>query len=181
MNKSKIEWTDEKLAYLAGVIDCDGYITIQRCKKKRKSTDGSTYYRFYFSVKIGIAGTRNEPHILANKLFGGSVSEYQPKNKDHRTQYQWHCQSKMARDFLEVVYPFLRVKKEQAKLAIRFQDMVDSQYEEMKSDQIPPYTVTEEMEKHRERLWRRMINLNQSRKNIRADHNIKEMAATNDS
>lgn len=63
------------LAYMAGMIDADGYISIQRSRHGRY---------LYFGPQVGIAGTRREPHDLASSLWGGRVYRYEPKNKLHR-------------------------------------------------------------------------------------------------
>lgn len=98
------------LAYLAGVVDSDGYITITRTPRAQ-----STYY----AARIGIAGTRSASHELAAKTFGGTVRCYD--NRDNRPQYQWHRVGPAAAVAIEAVAPFLRVKREQAVLALRLQ------------------------------------------------------------
>ncbi|MHA4819453.1 hypothetical protein ACXZ65_34450 [Streptomyces aculeolatus] len=103
------------LAYLAGVIDSDGYITVHRSVRSGKA---------YYAARIGIAGTRRQPHDLAASLWGGTVSLYQPKNPRHRGQYQWSRSGDGAYGPISDVLPYLRVKKEQAHLAIEAQDHI---------------------------------------------------------
>ena len=57
------------LAYLAGMIDGDGYISITRSVRNGNE---------YFGPQVGIAGTRREPHDLAASIWGGVVSTYKP-------------------------------------------------------------------------------------------------------
>lgn len=114
---SKIEWTDRDmaLAYLAGVIDSDGYISItQACRR------GS----LYFAATVGISGTRTEPHELAASLWGGNIHPYVPKNPRHRPQFQWSRQGDVAAEVITEVAPFLRVKADQAALALACQEHV---------------------------------------------------------
>lgn len=103
------------LAYLAGVIDSDGYITINRSIHKG---------RYYFGAVIGVSGTRREPHDLAASVWGGKVGRYVPKNPAHRPQFQWSRMGSPAAVAISEVLPFLRVKERQAWLALECQEHV---------------------------------------------------------
>lgn len=103
------------LAYLAGVIDSDGYATVHKSTR-----NGVAYY----AARIGIAGTRRQPHDLAASLWGGTVGEYQPRNLRHRLQYQWSRSGAAAYAAIMDLLPHLRVKTEQAVLAIEVQENV---------------------------------------------------------
>lgn len=103
------------LAYLAGMIDGDGYITITRSVRSGKE---------YFGAQIGIAGTRPEPHQLAASLWGGVVSRYEPANPNHRAQYQWQRMGASAVGAIQAIYPYLLIKKEHAELALELHDYV---------------------------------------------------------
>lgn len=103
------------LAYLAGVFDSDGYITVHR--STRNGVD-------YYAARVGIAGTRREPHDLAASIWGGTVSRYEPKNPRHRSQYQWSRTGDPALNIIIAVLPYLRVKVTQAWLAVEAQEHV---------------------------------------------------------
>ena len=99
---SEVEWS-----YIAGLIDADGAIMalIERHKEKR----------FGFRVRIEIKLTQKQPEILnwfKEKLQTGSV-------RKNRTTFDWltRDQKEISR-LLTLLYPFLRIKKEQAKLAL---------------------------------------------------------------
>ncbi|MFI1194041.1 hypothetical protein ACH4T9_12400 [Micromonospora sp. NPDC020750] len=106
------------LAYLAGVVDSDGYITAAVTKYKGRK---------FFGASVGIAGTRREPHDLAASLFGGNVRIYFPRGsrQHHRPQFQWQRYGRSALPMLLAIRPFLRVKSEQADLAIELEEMAD--------------------------------------------------------
>lgn len=106
---------DVDLAYLAGVIDSDGYITVHRSVRNGKA---------YYAARIGIAGTRRQPHDLAASFWGGTVSLYTPKDPNHRSQYQWSRTGDGAVGPIEAVRPYLRVKSEQARIALEVQEHV---------------------------------------------------------
>lgn len=103
------------LAYLAGVIDCDGCVSTGVSKWR-----GRTYY----AAKVTIAGTRRQPHDLAVEIWGGSVSGYDPPNPRHRRQYQWNRSGSHAAKVLADVLPYLRIKKRHAELALDLQERV---------------------------------------------------------
>lgn len=104
---------DLVLAYLAGIVDADGYISITKFPRVQG---------LYHSARVGIAGTRNAPHELASSIFGGRVCKY--ANRGHRPQYQWSRQGANAVLVIEALLPHLRVKRAQAILAIDLQTHV---------------------------------------------------------
>ena len=106
---------DLDLAYLAGVIDSDGHITINESTRKG---------RMYHGAVVGITGTRREPHDLASATWGGNVRSHQPKNPRHRLVYLWGKQGAGAAKVISDVLPFLRVKREIALVALELQEHV---------------------------------------------------------
>jgi hypothetical protein len=159
---SKIEWTDHNglptvtsLAYIAGMIDGDGYITINRSVRAG---------RVYHAPQVGIAGTRREPHDLASSLWGGKVSRHLPKNPAHRPQFQWSRQGEAAAIILRAILPFLLVKVEHAWLALELWDHI----EEGKSDDpFPWFGPSFDPSTQRDDMRNQMIDLNQSRNRAR--------------
>lgn len=114
------------LAYIAGIIDADGYITIQRSSHKGKR---------YFGAKIGIAGTNRIPHDLAASIWGGKVSCHIPKNPSHKPQFQWSRAGREASEIIATLHPFLRIKIAQADIALA----VDWHLEEGRGDDPYPH------------------------------------------
>lgn len=92
---------EKELAYIAGFFDGEGCITTN---KQYILINASNAYR--------------EPLEFIEKVFGGYVSEYQPKNKRYKKSYRWIAQGKSALIVLEFLLPYLIVKKERAVLAI---------------------------------------------------------------
>jgi len=120
---------DIDLAYLAGVIDSDGYIS---------SANSTHKGRRYFGAAVGIAGTRREPHDLAAEFFGGTVRTYFPRGDrtHHRPQFQWQRYGLSAVPVIEAVLPYLRIKVDQARLALALQGAV-GEAREMRADEDP--------------------------------------------
>jgi hypothetical protein len=153
-----------KYAYLAGVIDSDGYITIQRTKKNKKLPTGNICTNIYHCLKVGIAGTETQSHMLAKELFGGMIGSYKPKNDKHKTQYQWYLSNDLAVVFIKTILPYLLVKRAQAELALEF-------IAEYKKN-IGGKKVTMEMRGIRDIYWTKMVALNSSRKRLQIRNTI---------
>lgn len=148
------------LAYLAGVLDSDGYITVNRTTRNKAGGRKQVCH----TAKVGIAGTRRQPHDFAASLFGGSVFAYEPKNPAHRTQFQWQVSGRMAVPILRSVRPFLLIKGPQADLAIELQKLIAKQNAEMRATQTVPYRITDEMAAARDVVLEAVRALNQDRR-----------------
>lgn len=147
---------DVDAAYLAGVIDSDGYITINRSVRRGKP---------YHYPQVGIAGTRREPHDLAARHFGGNVGRYQPKNSAHRAQFQWSRQGQSAVPVIEAVFPYLRIKVSQAVIALDLAQLVmDEAIGRDTGDPFPWFSSDFDPIHVREGMRAEMVDLNQSRK-----------------
>lgn len=143
------------LAYLAGMIDGDGYITINRSVRAGK---------VYHGPAVGIAGTRREPHDLAASLWGGAVSRYAPKNPNHRPQFQWSRQGAKAAMIIRAIEPYLLVKREHAWLALHLWEHIE---EGRSDDPFPWYGPNFNPARERDEMRDWMIDINQSRSRVR--------------
>jgi len=95
-------------AYLAGIIDGEGYVTIQHRIERDK------YYAFRSVVVIG---TKNWPLMLAiHKAYGGSFCV---ERKRGLVRVRW-CGAKVI-PILEAVLPHLIVKRGLAELVLEFE------------------------------------------------------------
>ncbi|MET8334416.1 hypothetical protein [Streptosporangium canum] len=109
---------DIDLAYLAGIVDADGYVTATASHRKGRA---------YFGAQIGITGSRREPHDIAASIFGGNVTSHRP-NRDrahHLTQYHWQIGGRRAVPIIEALLPYLRVKAHRARLVLMLQEQID--------------------------------------------------------
>lgn len=106
-----------ELAYVAGIIDADGYVTAASSLHKG---------RRYVGPAVGIAGNRREPHDLAAAMFGGNVRIYIPRGEraHHQPQFQWQLYGARAIVVLEAVLPYLRVKRRQAELCLGLHEAI---------------------------------------------------------
>ncbi len=92
---------------MAGFFDGEGCIRINRIKQKRFSVRHSLY------VSIGQNDGAIMDWIVGN--FGGGVL---PVKRDG--SFYWYIQNNKASSFLKEILPFLRYKRPQAELGIRF-------------------------------------------------------------
>jgi hypothetical protein len=143
------------LSYLAGIVDADGYITINRSQR------GASIYH---APQVGIAGTRREPHDLAASIWGGKVGCYAPAKAGYLPQFQWSRQGSTAAAAISELLPFLRVKIEQAHLALELWDHKGIGQSE---DPFPWFGPEYDPNDARDEMRRDMIGLNISRSRLR--------------
>jgi hypothetical protein len=89
---------DSRLAYLAGLFEGEGFISLVR-RPGSRGRDG-------FSLVVGLNMTDREPLELFADTWGGRVGCYTGKRK-HRPLFLWRLTSRKAVAFLEDVRPFL--------------------------------------------------------------------------
>lgn len=149
------EPSETDLAYLAGMVDADGYITIQRSKHKD---------RLYHAPKLGITGTRREPHDLAASFWGGGISVTYPKNKDHKPCFLWSRTGLVAMRIIEAIEPFVRVKRAQVLLSYDLWEHLELGRGE---DPFPCFGPNYDPVPTRDEMWAQMVVLNDSRNRLR--------------
>lgn len=111
---------EEILPYVAGLMDGEGSITIGISKpSKKKQLKSPSHW-----LQVGITNTNRELIGWLYEKFGGHISDnsHSPSRKKQRPCWAWRVMSNEAKDFLVSLYPYLRVKKRQAELAIAFQE-----------------------------------------------------------
>lgn len=101
------------LAYIAGILDGEGCITIIRQKRK------SYKLGWQYQLRIIVSNADRWLCYFLKQEFGGSVQEcFSPTNTK---MYRWYLTSRKALNFLEAVLPYIHIKKSQAEVAIEFQ------------------------------------------------------------
>lgn len=99
---------DQTKAYLAGVMDAEGCVTIGKSKDPRG---------LIYSARITISNKNNDLMKYLVHHFGGYVTKTKPKKASHNICYSWHLSSaKHTLTFLSLITPLLRGKKAQAEL-----------------------------------------------------------------
>lgn len=102
------------MAYMAGIFDGEGSISIGR-HKKRENWNPS------YCLKVTIVMCNPYIPNLFRMAFGGAIACYQPRIDRKLPTWHWYLSSKKAAFFLETLGPYLRLKRDEARLAIAFQ------------------------------------------------------------
>nr|WP_238400055.1 hypothetical protein [Kocuria indica] len=100
-------------AYAAGLIDGEGCILIQKSK-------GPTYHHL---VTIGMTQKALETLRRMQRAYGGNIKMMRPSTEKWDAAYGWTVAGQEAKALLEAVLPFLVLKEEQARLALKLVDL----------------------------------------------------------
>jgi len=112
-----------KLAYIAGILDGEGSIMIQRQASKsfmeQRRSRGCFHPHYSPAIRIGML-ERDPLDLIVETTKIGKI--YKEKSYHHkRPMFRWMIRSKQEiEDFLPLVIPFLLVKKKQAELCLKF-------------------------------------------------------------
>src|SRR3990167_8433239 len=105
-------------AYLAGLIDGEGYIGILRTQKNDKAHCTYLHEHAYCPV-LKIAMTDRSIIEWLYSSFGGTF-EIRRARENARESYGWTCRKALVGKFLRYLYPYLRVKRKQAEIIFRY-------------------------------------------------------------
>ncbi len=107
----KIRQTD--LAYTAGVIDSDGCITINKNKGL-----------YYLYPRVSIGQIDSEALDFIKNIFN-FVKYKKGRTQNNRQFYDLIICGKKAKPVLQLILPYLKIKKKQAKIVIKLCDLID--------------------------------------------------------
>ena len=103
------------LHYVAGIIDGEGYVSIDRNSRTGRSLVGK--------VVVQMSGALI-PKMLHRK-FGGNYRTYKRNNPNQANAHTWALNGSQARKFLKRIAPLLIIKKKQAQLVMALYDSKD--------------------------------------------------------
>lgn len=147
------ELGNETAAYVAGVIDGEGYIGVA----KTKQTGSMRSTRYAGVLIVGNTSRRLIQELVA--VFGiGSIS-YRRGSERKKGFFLWAIQSRNARDVLVRVRPYLVVKRAQADLVIEFVDGFES-FKGGRPGKFGGQTVSEPEIARRARIYEELRQLN---------------------
>ena len=106
---------------MAGLVDGEGWIGIHQLGRKNGVSRRMGQYR----ICVEVANTNKAMVDFLHTRLGGSVSYRGQKNKS-KAHWKWRVSSYNALLTLDALYPYLMVKKPQAKLCRRFQRYTQS-------------------------------------------------------
>lgn len=109
-------WKDTEIAYLAGIIDGEGSVYIQ----KRITPAGSISYFPRFQV----VNTNQEVMTWIKNTFGGLLYS-KPRMKHNakwKTQIEWFTTRRLLDQLLPLIIPHLIIKKRHAVIMMQFRE-----------------------------------------------------------
>ena len=108
-----------ELAYLAGIIDADGSITIAICKWR--ATIGRSPI---FSEMVAIGQCDTQALEMLQKRFGGNLRLQKKRGSDNcRPFYLWVVTNRTAVTVAKALLPYLRIKKRHALLLLKLREI----------------------------------------------------------
>ena len=121
--------TDVELAWLAGIIDGEGSIFIM--KAARKDRERSFNYVLRLSVQSADGIMAKSCYEISGQ---GVCMDAVTKQVNNSNTYKWQVSCTKASDLLKRLLPYLRVKKQQAEVAIKFQETTKKHWRQMTVD-----------------------------------------------
>lgn len=104
------------LAYMAGVVDSDGYIGVHRNSYAMRVRGDAT--NAVYQPRIQVKQVESAAIDLFHATFGGHRHMQPPTATRGRPLDQWTVHSAACRPVLEALLPYLRIKKAQAENAL---------------------------------------------------------------
>lgn len=105
----------EDLAYFAGIVDGDGCISITKDMQRVARGGHPTY-----GLSLSVSNTNKDVLYDLSREFGGSVRLNARPTPVHQTIHLWTLFSDRAAEAIRALRPYLRIKAEQAWLALEF-------------------------------------------------------------
>ena len=109
------------LAYLAGVMDSDGYFGIVKSWPKYRSGISPCYYE-----KCALKPTQPEAVELIYKQFGGHYRIDQPSMINAKPLHSLQLSNIKANIFIKSIYPYLKIKKVRAKVLLDLREKIEN-------------------------------------------------------
>jgi hypothetical protein len=139
-------------AYLAGAIDIDGRIIIERVQGHRRRSDGRQVS--YYKATIRLSDSSPMLPDLLQATFPARRLQYEAKNRKQAEWHTWEAVNQSAHEPVVRLLPYLRLKHRQAELALTLITLIEHEKGRPLSD---------EQEQARHRLFEEAWLLNDSR------------------
>ena len=109
--------TDSELAYIAGILDGEGYIGI---KKSPPPKDGVSPR---YSARIQVRMVDEDAVAFIAHTLGGNYYRENPHADRGRPLFCFQASDRKAENILRAVLPWLRVKRHNALVVLEFRDL----------------------------------------------------------
>ena len=140
-----VRYVDTDMAYLAGFFDGEGSIMLIPSTSVNR---GPGRYR----LTLAVSNTVEHSVVRYAITFGGSVLPIAAKNARCKSSYRWMITSAGAERALMAMLPFLKVKKDQAQVALDFRS---TQQRPLRGQKLSAEEVS-----HRDQLVTKLRDLN---------------------
>ena len=124
----------EILAYLAGVMDSDGYFTIKRDSYGLWVIGDRVNVSYY--ERVGIKQTSPMAIDLIKELFGGYRNIQKPNAEKGKPLHGIQLTNLQAYKFIKAIYPYLRIKKKQAEILLELRKKLKEPKKEIRHHKI---------------------------------------------
>jgi len=147
----------ELYAYLAGIIDGEGYIGIKKSTyglRKRPDVKSPTY-----SERVQIKMSNPAVLKIFKKTFGGSLCRdariYQSKSGYKTNSVMWCYQAtdRIAINIIKAVFPYLIEKKREAEILLKLRESKESQEAKKRGGPKQKRVMNKEILQYREQLY----------------------------
>lgn len=102
-------------AYIAGILDGEGYIALSR------KTDSTTRSGYCYRPSVAVTNTKHDLlKWLQRKTGLGNVRVMKKRNAKHKQAWRWELWSQQARQVLITVHRYLVIKRKQSALLMYF-------------------------------------------------------------
>lgn len=124
------ELSAEDKSYMAGIIDGEGHIGITEYVAKARlhgprykpETVGKEYASYKrMTLMVNVKMTNREIPEWFYLIFGGTFSKYESTEDNRKDLWLWQVSNTKALICLEILQPYLRIKRAHAVIAIQFQ------------------------------------------------------------
>jgi len=105
------------IAYIAGLIDGEGYIGI------KKSTIRKDCFNPSYHARIQIRMVDEEAIKFITKTLGGNYYKEKPSVAKGRPLYCFQASDKSAEMILKTILPYLKIKKSLAEIVLKFRSI----------------------------------------------------------
>jgi len=106
------QFSPTDLAYLAGIVDGEGTVTVLVNYNAKTGGQGAT-------CKIMVPNTYEPLIVWLADTFGGRISRYgKIRSAKHKQLYMWYVSATRSAQLLELILPYLKIKRRQAEIVI---------------------------------------------------------------
>ena len=118
--------TPEERAYVAGIVDGEGWIEFKRKPMKRNTRPGKpTHNVLVIRMEVPQVDGRLIDYLMVTTEEGSRDLKTYPNHPTYKTQHRWRCSHHGCYRVLKQILPYLIVKQEKAKLVV---DHYDKQF-----------------------------------------------------